>query len=100
MLWIIDGGMISLPVIARVEDFKEDSYIEITGADENNEWKSEPTRYEAVTHCKDCKYYQVYTDRGVMTGHGFCASQGMSPRVDEWFCADGVRKEQSDGIPD
>ena len=79
MLWIVDGGMINLPAIARVEDFKEDSYIEITGANENHEWKSEPTRYEKVVRCKDCKLWQICN---------LCMRYG-----DDWFCAGGERKD-------
>lgn len=101
MLWIVDGGMISLPVIARVEDFKEDSFIEITGADENHEWKSEPTRYEVVTHCKDCKWW----DRKENSNYGYCHAckhghysehweiQIYRTYKDDWFCADGERKQ-------
>lgn len=91
MLWIVDGGMISLPVVARVEDFKEDSYIEITGADENHEWKSEPTRYEAVTHCKDCKY--CYAE-GFVNVRNVCEKHYDFGNVDDnWFCADGERRD-------
>ena len=98
MLWIVDGGMISLPVIARVEDFKEDSYIEITGADENHKWKSEPTRYEAVTHCKDCKHGII--GHGIEDGLVLCskpfAERGNAMHRSNWYCADGKRREQID----
>ena len=105
MLWIVDGGMLNLPVVARVEDFKEDSYIEITGATENHEWKSEPTRYEKVVRCKDCEYWDRETVRQNSNdfkwwNEAICKEHSLigvnEPHemwVDaDWFCADGERR--------
>lgn len=89
MLWIVDGGMINLPVVARVEDFKEDAYIEITGATENHEWKSEPTRYEKIVRCKDCKFYWK---NNKSEQEPVCL---VSPN-DDAFCSEGKRKEKED----
>lgn len=50
-LWIVDGGMIELPVIARVEDWREGDHIDVTGADENGRWRSKPVRYVARGEC-------------------------------------------------
>ena len=45
-LWIVDGGIgLTLPVVARVDDWQENDHIDVTGADENGEWLSEPVRY-------------------------------------------------------
>lgn len=92
MLFIVDGGMINLPVVARVEDFKEDSYIEITGANENHEWKSEPTRYENVVRCKDCKHY--VEEVGACIKSDIIRSD-MRIIMPNWFCADGERKDNA-----
>lgn len=46
-----------------------------------------------VVRCRECKYYEAYTEFGVKKGYGFCVVQGMSPRVDDWFCADGERED-------
>lgn len=90
MLWIVDGGMINLPVVARVEDFKEDSYIEITGATENHKWKSEPTRYEKVVRCKDCMHNgSIDTD----CPFGWKDKKFNMPSPND-FCSYGERKGQ------
>ena len=91
VLWIVDGGIISIPVVARVEDFKEDSYIEITGADENHKWKSAPTRYEAVTHCKDCVHRDPEDHGCDCAGHEMLKG-GFIPMPDNFYCADGERR--------
>lgn len=45
-LWIVDGGIgLTPPVVARVDDWQEGNHIDVTGADENGEWLSEPVRY-------------------------------------------------------
>ena len=45
-LWIVDGGLgLTLPVVARVDDWQENDHIDVTGADENGEWLPEPVRY-------------------------------------------------------
>ena len=46
-----------------------------------------------VTRCRDCKYYQAYTESGVTKGYGFCVVHGMNPSVEEFYCADGERRE-------
>ena len=91
MLWIVDGGMINLPVVARVEDFKEDSYIEITGATENHEWKSEPTRYEKVVLCADCKWCRWIYRKEKSLDTLVCDRFDRDVKYD-WFCADGELK--------
>lgn len=48
-----------------------------------------------VTRCRDCKYYQAYTESGVTKGYGFCVVHGMSPSVEEFYCADGEVKSDA-----
>lgn len=52
-LWIVDGGMVELPVVARVEDWKEGSYIEIVGSDDGAKWNDVPIRYVAERTCRN-----------------------------------------------
>ena len=56
-LWIVDGGMMELPVVARVEDWKEGSYIEIVGSDDGAKWNDVPIRYVAERTCRDTGRY-------------------------------------------
>ncbi len=95
MLWVVDGGMINLPVVARVEDYKEDEYIEITSADENHEWKSKPTRYENVVRCGECKYYK---DGMCYNPNTYDDDKTCGNTTEDWFCADGKRKERNDEL--
>lgn len=44
---------------------------------------------EAVVRCKDCKHRDP-EDGKCDSGHGI---QWQLPRQDDWFCADGERKE-------
>lgn len=46
-----------------------------------------------LVRCKECKYYQAYTESGVTKGYGFCVVHGMSPIVEEYYCADGERRD-------
>lgn len=55
-LWIVDGGMVELPVVARVEDWKEGSYIEIVGSDDGAKWNDVPIRYVAERTCRRVLY--------------------------------------------
>ena len=41
--------------------------------------------YEAVVRCKDCKHY----DHSML----YCNKFGIQDIDDDWFCADGERKE-------
>lgn len=50
-LWIVDGGMVELPVVARVEDWEEGSYIEVTGSNDGAKWNDAPIRYVAERTC-------------------------------------------------
>lgn len=46
MLWIVDGGMPSLPVEGRVEDWRKGETITVTHG-ENGEWAAKPVTYVA-----------------------------------------------------
>lgn len=51
-----------------------------------------------VVRCKDCKYGM--TAYGIADGWVFCSKpyteRGNAMHRTDWFCADGVRKEQDD----
>lgn len=51
MLWIVDGGMVELPVMARIEDWQEGEHIDITTGDDSGEWRTTPMRYEVRGEC-------------------------------------------------
>lgn len=44
---------------------------------------------DAIVRCKDCKHYNII---GCAGGFGWCERYDMG-HTDEWFCADGERKE-------
>lgn len=53
-LWIVDGGIgFTLPVIARVEDWKEGEYIDVTGAGDDGKWLPMPVRYVSLSSVHD-----------------------------------------------
>lgn len=43
--------------------------------------KQEPIIIKKLVHCKDCKY------------HTFCFTEDLHPNNPNWFCADGVIKD-------
>lgn len=56
----------------------------------------EKVEFVPVVRCKDCKWFEEYTEDGVSEGIGFCTD----PVFDvynilktDWFCADGERKD-------
>lgn len=51
MLWIVDGGMLSLPVEGRVEDWRKGEWITVTHG-KDGEWTDTVT-YEARGECHD-----------------------------------------------
>jgi len=51
VLWIVDGGMINLPVMARVEGWRDGESIDITTGNESGEWNAMPTRYVVRGEC-------------------------------------------------
>ena len=53
-LWIVDGGIgFALPVIARVEDWKEGEHIDVTGAGDDGKWLPMPVRYVSLSSVHD-----------------------------------------------
>ena len=44
---------------------------------------------EAVIRCKDCKHYNII---GCSKGFGWCERYDIG-HADDWFCADGERKD-------
>lgn len=49
---------------------------------------------EAVVRCKDCKWNSGY-GRGMYVCFCTCYKTG-TPHKDDWFCADGERKDGND----
>lgn len=52
--------------------------------------------YVQVVRCKDCRF--AYYEEGIVQeGHIFCTKPGteswQAVKPDDWFCADGSRKE-------
>ena len=79
-LWIVDGGIgLTLPVVARVDDWQEGDHIDVTGADENGEWLPDPVRY--VKERGTCKrvFYKL-------TGVYVCSEcgYGLSKKLDKY----------------
>lgn len=51
-------------------------------------------REDELVRCKDCKHFgRYYCD----SKKGVCEKLNIIGRSEEWFCADGERKEQTDG---
>lgn len=73
-LWIVDGGMIELPVVARVEDWKEGSYIEIVGSDDGAKWNDVPIRYVAE---RTCHIVKTWSDSDFVDGWRYRCSECM-----------------------
>ena len=49
---------------------------------------------EAVVRCEDCKHFDT---KDCADGFGWCKRNGTGHgSTDDWFCADGERKEQND----
>lgn len=71
-------------------------YIQMEKEEKDDEcfWKDLQNAYDdgykardaEIVRCKDCKWFDVDSD-GI-----FCEQYGRVPK-DDWFCADGVRKE-------
>lgn len=79
-LWIVDGGIgLTLPVVARVDDWQENDHIDVTGADENGEWLSEHVRY--VKERGTCHNADIGTE-----GYFKCSECSASCSVD-WECS-------------
>ena len=59
-----------------------ESYIKIGNSD--YQWND---NHGELIRCKDCKYYD---------GHGTCMKIGIAMLTDDWYCADGVKKNEID----
>jgi len=56
------------------------------------------TMPEAVVRCKDCKYRRV-SEKGLFKSGYFCERchiDSFMKDCDDWFCADGERRENAD----
>lgn len=42
---------------------------------------------------KECKWYHARKENGNPQGYGFCIMDGMKTHNDDWFCADGERRD-------
>ena len=50
---------------------------------------------QELVHCKDCKHFgRYYGD----SKKGVCEKLNIIGRLEEWFCADGKRKEGEHGF--
>lgn len=56
----------------------------------------ERVEFVQVVRCKDCKWFHEWKENGKPQGYGFCEMDGMKPHKDDWFCADGERKDYDD----
>lgn len=81
-LWIVDGGMVELPVVARVEDWKEGSYIEIVGSDDGAKWNDVPIRYVAERTCRDVYPEAAFCFTCSECGHIRRFVQGWNDKTD------------------
>lgn len=46
-----------------------------------------------VVRCKDCKWFEAYSQNGKLTGNGACILHEFAQsNLADWFCADGEAK--------
>ena len=95
---LIDADTLHIDIIEKGQANERGKYIvgdiwELTGAEIREVIDSQPTIQPEIVRCKDCKHR--YVDGGNVR-YNACELNHNKVQSDDWFCADGERRENNE----